>query len=228
MNTAAQHDTAVPAALLLLADSRLPAGAHAHSGGLAAAVDTGRVRTLEDLQRFLTGRLTTAGLVAAAVAARAAQVLGDAEQLAALEAEVDARTPSPAAREASRAQGRGLLRAVARAWPSPVLDLLPERPHAPVALGAAAVAVGSGPAAAARVAALTAVTGPAWAAVRLLGLDPLAVSALLAGLAPQVEQVADEALTSAKPGQPLPAASGPMLELLAQAHTRTEVRLFAS
>ncbi len=221
-------DATVPPALLLLADSRLPAGAHAHSGGLAAAVDSGRVRTVDDLERFLAGRLATAGLVAAAVAARAARVVGDAFQLDLLDTAVDARIASPAAREASRAQGRGLLRAVSRAWPGPALALLPERPHAPVALGAAAVAVGSGPSAAALVAALTAVTGPAWAAVRLLGLDPLAVTALLARLAGSVEQVAGEGLAAAEPGQPLPAATGPMLDLLAQAHTRTEVRLFAS
>lgn len=230
----------VCAALLLLADSRLPAGAHAHSGGLAAAVDTGRVRSIEDLAAFLAGRLATAGLMAAGAAARAAAAVlpfaseerlpvasgsSDARLLLQrLDAEIDARTPAPAARDASRAQGRGLLRAVTRAWPSPLLDLLPQRPHHPVALGAAAVVVGAGPGDAARVAALLSVTGPASAAVRLLGLDPLMVSTLLARLAPEVDAVADRA---ARPGE-LPAASGPLLDLLAQAHARTEVRLFAS
>lgn len=214
----------LPVALLLLADSRLPAGAHAHSGTVAAAVDAGLVQNLEDLTRFLRGRLATAGLVAAAVAARAARVLDDGAALARLDAEVDARTASRAARDASRAQGRGLLRAVTRTWPSPVLALLPARPHAAVALGAAAVAVGSGPTEAARLAALTAVTGPAWAAVRLLGLDPLSVTGVLALVAPDVERTADLGLHSLD----LPAASGPLLDLLAQAHTRTEVRLFAS
>ena len=222
-------DVAVPAALLLLADSRLPAGAHTHSGGLAAAVDTGRVRTIEDLAAFLSGRLSTAGLVAAAAAARAADILGSERGgLAVLDAEIDARTPAPAAREASRAQGRGLLRATARAWPSPVLALLPDRPHHPVALGAAAVALGCGPNAAARICALMSVTGPASAAVRLLGLDPLSVSTLLARLAPAVDDVADRAVLHAGPGRRLPAASAPLLDQLAQAHPRAEVRLFAS
>ena len=107
-------------------------------------------------------------------------------------------------------------------------ELLPERPHAAVALGAAAVAVGAGPTAAARVAALGAVTGPASAAVRLLGLDPLDVATLLARLADRVQDVADAALAAAEPGRALPAPTGPLLDLLAQAHVRSQVRLFAS
>ena len=62
-------------ALLLLADSRLPAGAHAHSGGVAPAVDAGLVggngSDLAEVVAFLRGRLHTAGLLTAAIAARA-------------------------------------------------------------------------------------------------------------------------------------------------------------
>ncbi|WP_434739820.1 urease accessory protein UreF [Micromonospora sp. SH-82] len=57
--------------VLLLADGRFPAGAHAHSGGLEAAVKAGRVRDLATLEGFLRGRLATAGLVGAAFAAAA-------------------------------------------------------------------------------------------------------------------------------------------------------------
>jgi urease accessory protein len=59
------------AALLLLTDSRLPAGGHAHSGGVEAAVAKGRVHDVESLASFLSGRLATIGLVAAAFAAAA-------------------------------------------------------------------------------------------------------------------------------------------------------------
>ena len=45
----------LPAALLLLADSRLPSGAHAHSGGLAAAVTAGTVTDEDSLAAFLRG-----------------------------------------------------------------------------------------------------------------------------------------------------------------------------
>ncbi|MDX6427775.1 MAG: urease accessory protein, partial [Streptosporangiaceae bacterium] len=57
--------------LLLLADSRLPAGGHAHSGGLEAAATAGVVDDLGGLADFLRGRLATSGLVAAALAAAA-------------------------------------------------------------------------------------------------------------------------------------------------------------
>jgi len=128
------------AALLVLADGRLPAGGHAHSGGMEAAVVDGGVRGLDDLAGFLRGRLATAGLLSAAFAAAACQIgHGDDETrapatgdlLAMLDAELDARTPSPAQREASRAQGRTLLRAGRAAW-----DLagaaLPAAPHHPI------------------------------------------------------------------------------------------------
>ena len=62
-------------ALWLLADSRLPTGGHAHSGGLEAAVRRGLVRAPDDVAAWLGGRVPTAGLVTAAAAA-AACVLG--------------------------------------------------------------------------------------------------------------------------------------------------------
>jgi len=224
--------TSLPSALLLLADSRLPAGGHAHSGGLAAAVADGAVHDERTLAAFLSGRLRTAGLVASAAAARAAALVvsgpSAADTLDELDAELDARTPSPAARAASRAQGRGLLRAASAAWPSPVHALLGPRPHAPCALGGAAVAAGAGPAEAATLAALASVTGPASAAVRLLGLDPLGVTRRLAGLAADVDAVAAQGARCADLDVPLPAASAPLLDLLAQAHARADVRLFAS
>jgi urease accessory protein len=222
----------LPAALLLLADSRLPAGGHAHSGSLAAAVTAGSVDGERTLSAFLSGRLHTTGLVAAAAAARTAALVVDgpaaAGALADLDAELDARTPSPAARAASRAQGRGLLRAASAAWPSPVHALLGGRPHAACAQGAAAVAAGAGPAEAAVLAALSSITGPASAAVRLLGLDPIGVTGLLARLAPDVDAVAAEGARWADLARPLPGCSAPLLDLLAQAHARAEVRLFAS
>jgi hypothetical protein len=58
--------------LLLLSDGRFPAGGHAHSGGIEAAVMAGRVTDVDTLGLFLAGRLATAGRVAAALAAAAA------------------------------------------------------------------------------------------------------------------------------------------------------------
>src|SRR6516225_3861694 len=93
----------IGASLLLLADSRLPAGAHAHSGSLEAAVAAGRVDGMTGLEGFLRGRLATAGLTAAGLAAaaceHAAAVTGGARpRWHELDAEAAARTPAPAQR----------------------------------------------------------------------------------------------------------------------------------
>jgi urease accessory protein len=215
------------AALLLLADSRLPAGGHAHSGGLEPAAATGAVRDLDTLAGFLRGRLATAGLVAAGLAAASASHGAD---WARLDAEADARTPSPAQRRASRAQGRALLRVARTAWPHPVLDELASAeggPHHPVALGAAVAVVGGTPERAAAVAAYGSVTGPASAAVRLLGLDPIGVQRVLADLAGRIDAVAAEAASAVREGTP-PAASAPALDLFAELHQQADLRLFES
>ena len=181
------------APLLLLADSRLPAGGHAHSGGIEAATVAGLVTDSAGLDGFLRGRLATAGLASAALAAaacgHAAEVdAGATARWLELGTEAAARTPSPAQRAAAQTQGRALLRAARAAWPHPVLDSLAADgpPYHPVVLGACAWITGGTPADAAVLAATAAITGPASAAIRLLGLDPLAVTGLLARLSTDV------------------------------------------
>ncbi|MEU4626030.1 urease accessory UreF family protein [Actinoplanes sp. NPDC023801] len=211
------------ATLLLLADGRLPSGGHAHSGGLEPQIAAGRVRDLHGLDGFLRGKLATGGLVSAAFAAAAC---ADVARSAELDAGLDARTPSPALRKASRAQGRALLRAGRAMWR---LAPIGREPHQPVALGVLAAAAGLTPADAAIAAAHGLVTGSASAAVRLLGLDPYAVHALLARLAPECDRIAAEAAArSGVPVDDLPAAGAPLLDIGAEHHATWEVRLFAS
>ena len=235
-------EPAMSSALLLLADGRFPAGGHAHSGGLEAAVGRADVHDVATMEAFLRGRLATVGVVAAAFAASACTAFAEpglvdgAAVLAAgdrLDRELDARTPSPALRTASRRLGHQLLRVGRAVWPHSIMDRLadaPERgPHQPVAFGAVAAASGLGSAAAALAATHDAVLGPATAAVRLLGLDPFAVHAALARLGPSIDEVAAQgtryAHTSATA---LPARAGPLLDIRAEQHTTWEVRLFAS
>ena len=220
------------AVALLLADARFPAGGHAHSGGVEAAAAAGTATDLATLELFLRGRLRTAGLMAAGLAAAACARAAAATSLTwtDLDAEADARTPSPAQREASRRQGRALLRAARAAWPDAgwLIDL-GRQPHHPVVLGATAAAAAVAPGEAARIAAYQAVAGPASAAVRLLALDPMQVAAIVARLAAEVDAVA--AAAAARAGGPLedlPFPSAPALDLLAEAHARAEVRLFES
>ena len=219
------------AALLLLSDGRLPAGGHAHSGGAEAAVKAGRVHDTPSMAAFLAGRLHTTGLTAAALAAASA---GGRFAVDTLDEAADARTPSPALRATSRRLGRQLLRAAVAAWPDPGLDRLraahPGGAHQPVVLGAAARAAGLTPAQAAAVAAYESVNGPAAACVRLLGLDPYEVTAVLARLGPALDAVAAEAAAAADGNDldRLPAASAPLLDLYAEQHSSWKVRLFAS
>ncbi|HKN55965.1 MAG TPA: urease accessory UreF family protein [Amycolatopsis sp.] len=219
---------------LILADSRFPGGGHVHSGGLEEAVARKLVVSEKDLPGFLSGRLRTAGSLAAVFAAAAAHAAARNVRdghWRRLDAELDARTPSFAQREASRAQGRGTARAGRIAWPSPVIDaLLAEtpRPHHPIIAGAL---VGV-PFDAAMSVAYLAISGPASAAVRLLGLDPFAVNAVVAQLAGELREVCSHAADVAgdDPAS-LPAPGSPALDVFAEAHARQhkeEVRLFAS
>jgi urease accessory protein len=224
---------AMSVASLLLGDSRFPAGGHAHSGGVEPAVTAGTITDLGTLELFLRGRLRTSGLVAAGIAAAAcARASGPpcgSEVWAEFDAEVDARIPSPAQREASRRQGRALLRAARVAWPDAAGLAGLTRPHHAVVLGIAAAAAGAEPAEAARIAAYQAVAGSVSAAVRLLALDPMRATAVLARLAGEIDQVAGFGAAHADgPLSDLPCASAPSLDLLAETHIGAEVRLFES
>ncbi|MDX2681518.1 urease accessory protein UreF [Streptomyces soliscabiei] len=221
------------AALLVLADGRFPAGGHAHSGGAEEAVKAGRITDAASLEAFCRGRLHTAGLVAAALAAAAA-VGADPAQL---DAAADARTPSPALRTAARRLGRQLMRAARATWPSAELDALarefPKGAHQPVVLGLTARAAGLGAQDAAYCSVYESVSGPATAVVRLLSLDPFEASAVLARLASELDRVVDRAVSAgaavaACGVDALPAASAPLLEIGAEVHAAWAVRLFAS
>ncbi|MCX4626352.1 urease accessory UreF family protein [Streptomyces sp. NBC_01443] len=221
------------AALLILADGRFPAGGHAHSGGAEAAVAAGRITDAGSLENFCRGRLHTAGLVAAALAAATAA----GHDPLALDGAADARTPVAALRTTARKLGRQMMRAARATWPSPELDALaaarPRGAHQPVVLGLAARSAGLTPLDAAYAAAYETVSGPATATVRLLSLDPFDATAVLARLVPDLDRVAAAAATAAQRipeegNDALPAASAPLLDITAQQHAAWPVRLFAS
>jgi urease accessory protein len=110
-----------------------------------------------------------------------------------------------------------------RAWPSATWDALPPQPHHPIALGVAAAAGGLRPRDAAQAAAYLSISGPATAGQRLLAMDPLTVAAVTARLAPDVDATAQSAV-----GTDLPAATDPLLDLLAEVHAARKDRFFAS
>jgi urease accessory protein len=227
------------ALLLLLGDGRFPGGGHAHSGGVEPAVADGAVHDAESLASFLEGRLVTAGATDAWAAAAACA--GVAPDL--VEAEYEARCPSPAIRAASRAQGRGLKRAAAQSWPA-IADVAVE--HHAVVVGVVAREAGLTPADAASLVVHSSLMGAASAAVRLLPLDMADAAAVVARLGPVAEALTHQTSPSLEVGPTIgrerndladlerffgragPAWSAPALERRAEEHARWEVRLFAS
>ncbi len=221
----------VSATLLLLADSRFPNGAHAHSGGIEASHARGDVRGVADVEAFLQGRLLTTGPVEAAFAAAACCATSDLDEL---DHELAIRTPSNRLRAVSRALGRQLIRPAERAWPSDryaaLRRLHPDGPMQPLALGVVAAAAGLAPRDSALCSLHQLVGTVTTAAVRLLGLDPFEVHALAARQGPWLDELAataaDEASTRA--ACDLPATTSLLADVLAEHHAHWEVRLFVS
>ncbi|MEE9244457.1 MAG: urease accessory UreF family protein [Mycobacterium sp.] len=209
-------------ALLALSDSRLPTGGHVHSGGIEEAVTSALVTDIVTLRAYLRRRIQTHGLVTASVAAAVHIGALSAAVGAGGDAETDARTPAPAARRASRAQGRGLVRLARRIWPDRDWDALGPTPHLAVAAGAVGDMSGLAPEHTALSLVYTTMTGSATAAQRLLALDPGDVAAVTFELSQLCEQTADEAVKN------LADLSDPLLDVLAQRHTERERPLFAS
>jgi urease accessory protein len=143
----------------------------------------------------------------------AAIVDGRVGDLASLEAFLVGRLVTTGLMEASMA--------AATAWSlagtSEPNDLIPE------------LAAGITMAATADLAVHHALTTPAQAAVRLLGLDPFAVAALTADLAPLAAGVAAQAVELATgPLHDLPGPTGPVLEIAAVEHALRDGRMFAT
>jgi urease accessory protein len=223
----------MPAAALLLADGR-----HVHSAGVEAAVADGRVTGIASLEAYLEGRVVTAGRTETALAAatvvriraesaRAERDGGLRRCLDDLDDHAAARCTPPPLREASRRQGRALHRAASRCWPSVVLGVLgeayPAGAHLPVVWGGVGVAAGLDAATVAGLVLHHAVTTPAQAAVRLLGLDPFAVAALSGRVLDGAGAVVAGALQAAQgPLDELPAATGLLVEIAAMAHSRAD------
>ena len=207
------------ATLLTLSDSRLPTGGHVHSGGVEEAVAQGLVNDLATLRAFLRRRIRTSGMVTASIAAA---VHTGTLSLPRADRETDARTPAPAARQASRAQGRGLVRLAKRVWPEVEWDMLSTTPHLAVAAGVVGAASGLAPEQTALSLVYTTMSGSATAAQRLLALDPGDVAALTFELSPLCELTATEA------AKELSDLSDPLLDALAQQHSQRERPLFVS
>jgi urease accessory protein len=218
--------------LLLLTDSRFPAGGYAHSGGLEAAVEAGL--TVGEVPLFLVGRLggiTSAEAHVAVAAARAARECR-LERLLELEEEARARCPSPPLRTASSRLGAQLLRSAVVVWPAEEMIAryqgASEATPRPVAFGVVAAAAGLGDLELAHAYLYEDAMTVTTAAVRLLPVDTAATAHWLVEAAPLLDRLAREAADADDDMRGLPGGFAPTLELGSLAHIAREGRLFAS
>lgn len=227
----------------LLADSRLPSGAYAHSAGLEPAVLGGLGS--EQVYGYLLSRLRTVMRVetAAAVLAHRRAVLAQdrpadpdgstpgGPAFAPIEAALDARTPSGAQRDASRRLGRGMLRLAGTLVPgNAAVDQLARevpKPTRPVALGVLAAALGVPELELALLCCYDDAQSVVAAALKLLPIDPMTGTRWILDAGAAMDDVARGALTI-QTEDDLPALSAPWMEQWAQEHTTRTRRLFVA
>ena len=209
---------------LLLADARLPVAGHTQSGTLEGAVMAGLGPA--DVPSYLRTRLLGVTRVEAGTAVAARRAVLDRRPLADVETAWAARTVAPAVRSASRVQARALLRLCTRVWPDAAapLQAVPGASRA-VALGAVAAGIGSAADGLARLVAYDDVQTVCAAALKLLPLDPAAVTGWVVDALPLVEEVV-AATAGVADADDIPAVGVPQIEVWAQAHARTTRRLF--
>jgi urease accessory protein len=211
--------------IMLLADGRLPTGAHTQSAGVEPALAHGM--RLDQLPDYLWVRLRTVTEVeaAAAVVARHCWLAaGSTEAMREVDAAWRVRTLSDALREASGLLGRSYLRTAAAVW-----DLRPlltgEVWCRAVVLGATAAAAGLSSAELARLVGFEDVQTVVAAALKLVPFDPSQGVRWSVEAAGEVEHLV-ERVQAARTTADIPAHSAPLIEEWGQLHRSTERRLF--
>lgn len=214
--------------LMLLGDARLPVAGHTQSAGLEPAVQHGLSGA--EVPLYIAARLATTVRVEAGTAVVALHQLVRELPLEPVVSAWAARTPSAALRRTSRTQARALNRLGGRLWPDaePVARAaaLPGVPR-PVALAAAAAAVGLNPVSLARLVGYDDVQTVASAALKLLPLDPAVATGWVHDALPAVTSTAASVARLTDPAD-IPATAAPQTELWAEAHARSTRRLFSA
>lgn len=212
---------------LLLADGRLPTGAHTQSGGLEPAFAHGLA--LEQVPDYLRVRMRSVTEVEAAtsVVARHLWLSTPGRDRASALAEVDhawrVRTLSDALRDASDLLGRSYARMAGALW-SLDLDAQSVSCRA-VVVGATAAAAGIGAADTARMVAFDDVQAVIAAALKIRPFDPALGLRWAAAAGTEVELLVERVAPLTSPDE-LPAWGAPEIEAWAQAHATSERRLY--
>ncbi|MFD3852425.1 MULTISPECIES: urease accessory UreF family protein [unclassified Brevibacterium] len=232
---------AASAIIMLLADARLPAGAHVTSNGVEAGLRHGlaprevaaymraRMRTVVRVEAG-TAVVTRHALIGTRVAGAEIDRGGGRDResgavLADISDEWAARTPSPALREIAEVLGAGLRRVAVTLWPE--LDpVLPRRglPR-PVVLGAIAAAAGIPATDLVRLVAYDDAQTVAAAMLKLEPMDPLAATGWVLEACTAFEPSVADLATLTDPAA-IPAAGAPLIEDWAEAQSALPRRLF--
>ncbi|GAA0319897.1 urease accessory protein UreF [Kineococcus aurantiacus] len=210
--------------LALLADARLPVGAHTQSAGLEPAVAHGGL-ALADVPEFLHGRLRTVVAVEAGTAVVARHHVLAGLPPGPVEDAWAARTPSPPLRAASRTLGRGYLRMAGRVWPHPVWAALGRTPPRPLVLGALAAVAGLDAARLVRLCVHDDAATVGAAALKLLPTDPVDTVAWTVAAHRAGEGLVADLAHLTDPDD-VPAPGAPLTEEFSLLHTTTPMRLF--
>ncbi len=212
---------------LLLADARLPTGAHTQSAGLEPALRNGM--RADQVPDYLRARLRTVTEVeaAAAVVARSvwlgSEPAGRTAALASVDRAWRVRTLSDAIREASDLLGRGYLRTASALWP---LGLDPSVPHSrAVVIGAVGAAAGLDATATARLIGYEDVQTVVAATLKLAPFDPVLAARWVLAAGAEVDAMAAR-VREFSTTQQIPAYSAPLTEQWAQGHRNEERRLY--
>ncbi|MBK0331515.1 urease accessory protein UreF [Brachybacterium sp. MASK1Z-5] len=206
---------------MMLADSRLPIGAHVSSNALEAALlgglSPGRIG------EYLATRMDTVARVEAGAAVLARHLAQRDQPLAALHAEWAARTPSRAQRRIAAVLGDGLRRLADRLWPGSLsTDAGSPRP---LVLGAIAAIAGLGPRDLARLVAYDDAQTVVAAALKLEPGDPRQGTALVLEACARFEPHID-ALAALQDPTLLPSAGAPQIEGWSEDQSVLPRRLF--
>ena len=212
-----------------LIDSAFPSGGFAHSGGLEAAVQHGRVTDADSTRAFARQALAQTGRSALPIVTashRCQESLGELDHLS------DLFLSNPVANRASRAQGRALLTSVVRSFREADVETLETRirieglggHYAPL-FGRLFSALGVELAVAERAYLFISARGVSSAAVRLGIVGAFEAQAMLAELTAQIDPIVRDC------GELSPdhiAQTAPLIDLFQATHDRLYSRLFQS
>ena len=220
--------------MMLLADARLPAGAHVSSNSVEAGLR--QDLTPAEVPAYMRARMRTVVRVEAGAAVvnhhavRSAGAGTDehpdlAQALESITEEWAARTPSPALREIAEVLGAGLRRVAVVLWPQ-LAGVLPRRgcPR-PLVLGAIAAVAEVSAADLVRIVAYDDAQTVAAATLKLEPMDPIRATGWVLGACTAIECFVADLATLTVPAA-IPAAGAPLIEDWAEVQSALPRRLF--